>query len=498
MASNVAPRSAGNVRAGRTERICKQHRNRHRAHAAGYRGDRDGPLRGCGEVDIADASRPIKKAETEACRSHDPPIEPFEIQVARPDYLQPPVATQVISLPGGGTEQRQIPVEMLDGWGGLDNFMTLEIESAATDEVRTFRLTWCPGGERQRVNDDGPALPTYPEGCFANPFTRGVIWGIDAGWAVNPFGYRERPFRLAPGRYSITASIADRYVDLFGVDPAQSSVTMNAIVEQYECGRHGCHLGRDSAKVPGPGPSPRVPTMDNPDPALLPDLQSLPAWGINVQNRRRGEFMSFGANVWTGGAASLVVEGFRRSGEDVMDAYQYFFDAKGKEVGSVAAGTMEWDARTGHRHWHFTDFAQYNLLKADKKRAVKSGKEAFCLAPTDAIDILLPGAERAPYEIGLGTACGGPAAIWIREILPLGWGDTYFQGLPGQSFWITNLPNGTYFIKVEANPGGKLHETTATNNVELREIHIRGRSGQRRIEVPLWNGIDTEGGFGRG
>ena len=58
--------------------------------------------------------------------------------------------------------------------------------------------------------------------------------------------------------------------------------------------------------------------------------------------------------------------GFRRADEDVMDAYQYFYDAGGNEVGARLAGTMEWDARDGHLHWHFTDFAQYNLLKADK------------------------------------------------------------------------------------------------------------------------------------
>ena len=122
----------------------------------------------------------------------------------------------------------------------------------------------------------------------------------------------------------------------------------------------------------------------------------------------------------------------------------------------------------------------------------RSRKEAFCLAPTDAIDMTLPGARWNPGSIGLATACGGPNSAWTREILPLGWGDTYFQGLPGQSFWITNLPNGTYFIKTEANPGKMLYETTASNNVELREITIRGRAGARRVTVPPWNGIDTE------
>jgi hypothetical protein len=36
--------------------------------------------------------------------------------------------------------------------------------------------------------------------------------------------------------------------------------------------------------------------------------------------------------------------------------------------------------------------------------------------------------------------------------------------LPGQSFNITNLPNGWYYARLEVNPLGALYETTTTNN----------------------------------
>jgi len=97
-----------------------------------------------------------------------------------------------------------------------------------------------------------------------------------------------------------------------------------------------------------------------------------------------------------------------------------------------------------------------------------------------------------PYSTGLDTACGGPTALWVREVLPLGWGDTYFQSLPGQSFNITDLPNGKYFIQVTANPLGNLYEQTRANNSELREITIKGKPGHRKVKVPAWNGIDSE------
>ena len=424
---------------------------------------------------------------------------PFEIQIARPDYSQPPVASQVVQGPSGDTQLREIPAELLAGWGGFKDFLEIEVTKRDGTPVKTITQDFCPNGyERQRLSDAGPAIPTYPDGCYANPFTRGVLWGIDQDWAVDPLGYNTAPVNLALGRYIMTARIAPQFTEFFEVDPAASSLRFEVRVKRYEedCDPRGCEpLPMRSATERSTG----VPTMDSPDPSLLPDLQALPAFGISIDHRRKRDFLTFGANIWTAGAASLVVEGFRRSGEDVMDAYQYFYE-KGEPVGRAAVGELGYDPRDGHNHWHFRQFAGYSLRGAGGNEIVRSKKEAFCLAPTDAIDQLLPGAVRNPGQIGLGTNCGGPKAIWIRETLPLGWGDTYHQGLPGQSFNITDLPNGTYYIAVEANPTGSLFEQNYDNNVELREVILKGKFGTRRVIVPPWNGIDTEGSdpFGHG
>ncbi|MYS53146.1 protein-lysine 6-oxidase, partial [Streptomyces sp. SID6013] len=97
-----------------------------------------------------------------------------------------------------------------------------------------------------------------------------------------------------------------------------------------------------------------------------PDLRSLPAYGIVVTDGEEDipgkDYLAFSANVWNAGPAQLVVDGFRSPGKAKMDAYQYFYDAKGKQVGYTPTGTMEWDPRPGHVHWHFTDFASYRLL----------------------------------------------------------------------------------------------------------------------------------------
>ncbi|WP_328480817.1 lysyl oxidase family protein [Streptomyces sp. NBC_00377] len=220
-----------------------------------------------------------------------------------------------------------------------------------------------------------------------------------------------------------------------------------------------------------------------------PDLRSLPAWDIAVTDGEDGDaagkdYLAFSANVWNAGPAPLVVDGFRKPGADLMDSYQYFYDAKGKQVGYAPAGTMEWDPRVGHEHWHFTDFASYRLLAADQHEIVKSGKEAFCLANTDAIDYTVKNANWHPNNTDLSTACGQQNSISVREVLDVGSGDTYTQYRPGQSFDITDLPNGTYYIQVIANPANRLQETNTKNNVSLRKVVLGGTVGARTVSVP--------------
>ncbi|WP_435973376.1 lysyl oxidase family protein [Streptomyces sp. Qhu_M48] len=219
-----------------------------------------------------------------------------------------------------------------------------------------------------------------------------------------------------------------------------------------------------------------------------PDLRSLPAYGITIsdggQNVPGKDYLAFSANVWNAGPAQLVVDGFRSPGKAKMDAYQYFYDANGKQVGYTPTGTMEWDPRPGHVHWHFTDFASYRLLKADKKEAVRSGKEAFCLANTDAVDYTVKNANWHPFNTDLATACGQENSISVREVLDVGSGDTYTQDLPGQSFDITDVPNGTYYIQVLANPAKRLKETNLDNNSALRKVVLGGTPGARTVTVP--------------
>ncbi len=123
----------------------------------------------------------------------------------------------------------------------------------------------------------------------------------------------------------------------------------------------------------------------------LPDLRSLPAWGIDVEE---GRYLNFSATVWNAGPSPLVVDGFRQAdNENLMDAYQYFFDGAG-QAGRLRPGRHDGvgparrpRALALHRLRH------YRLMDKHKKLVVRSQKEAFCLANTDAVDYTVPSCE---------------------------------------------------------------------------------------------------------
>jgi hypothetical protein len=454
--------------------------------------------------------------------------DPFEIWAKRTSYDQPIVAQRVVKK-----KKVALPAGTVTDFSGLKDFTTITLADESGAVIREYNTSFCGNSwGSARTRPDAPATTPYPTSCGDyNPFTLGAVWGIQAGWDSTVPDYPPTGnFDLAPGKYHATVVVNPKYQAMFGIPAESATVQVGVTVVDVDvdgkaalakakqadlqadapvvaqgADEHSQHDAEgDAAKqvssyLPEFRAPAKAPTTLAAAPAggPKPDLRSLPAWEISLSQgdpdaeENDGKwYVNFGATVWNGGTSPLLVDGFRRTGSDLMDAYQYFFDAKGNQVGSQAAGTMEWDDREGHKHWHFTDFAQYNLLDSSKQLSVRSGKEAFCLANTDAVDYTLPNAKWQPQNTDLSTSCGANTVVAVREVLDIGNGDTYSQYRPGQSFEVTDLPNGTYYIQVLANPAGKLAEVSTTNNSSLREIVLGGTPEQRTLTVPPLNGLD--------
>jgi hypothetical protein len=414
----------------------------------------------------------------------------LQFDVQRVTYARPVTIAQVIRLPGGGTTSVALPRSVLDGFNGLRNFLGLTVRNSHGKVVARGRIGFCPNTfDPERATPDSPASSPYPQQCGAfDPFQKGAVWGIAKGWAVDPFENVGRVYRLALGTYHATVVINHPYLRLLGISPRNATASVTVKVVPPTFGR-ASRPGRAPA-APLPSLPRNVPVLANAPRTALPDLVPLPSWGISTSHTGGLDLLNFGATVWIGGTSPLDVEGFRSNGSPTMQAYQYFWQ-NGHVIGRVRVGTMGF---AGYNHWHFQQFARYQLLNASRAVAVRSHKEGFCIAPTDAVDLLLPHAVWQPNSIGLFGQCGSPTALWVQEYLPVGWGDTYFQTVPGQSFNITHLPNGTYYIEIIANPLKVLRESNMSNDVSLRRVILGGTRGHRTVRVPAWHGIDPETG----
>lgn len=246
--------------------------------------------------------------------------------------------------------------------------------------------------------------------------------GVQQGWAT-PLMSEGRPLRIGIGEYAVTAAINPTYAELFGMTPEEASRTLTLeVVDASVTEPEPPHEHRAAVPAPRTAPTGAPGRADEDGP--MPDLESLPAWGISLS--KNSTYLRFSATVWNSGDSPLVVDGSRREGEDLMDA--------------------EWK----------------------------------------------------PEHTDLATSCGDISSLSIREVLAAGRGDTYTQYRAGQSFTISDLPNGTYHVSVLANPDGRLHEQATDNNQSLREIKLSGKPDTRTVTVEQVGIIEEEGYGGTG
>lgn len=99
-------------------------------------------------------------------------------------------------------------------------------------------------------------------------------------------------------------------------------------------------------------------------------------------------------------------------------------------------------------------------------------------------------ATGAAAMVAAGAAASTTATA-SAEPLDVGSGDTYIQSLPGQSFDVTGLPNGTYYIQVVANPEKRLFESSTSNNTSVRKVILGGTLHHRTVKVRPVNLVDA-------
>ncbi len=383
---------------------------------------------------------------------------------------------------------------------GLPGFFHATLRNARGVVVADTTMPFCPANSFSlaRTDSSGPDRPTFPLSCGSN-LAHAAIWGIDPGWGF-PLDLDMRFGKDRPdGNYILTIAIAPRYARQLHVRASAAVATVGVTVTTDSGGGCNPELPPCPARLPRPATAAqRIRQGEGPDASArstfasngltgvsgVPDMRALPAHDLSTERGRfdKRDYLNFAATLFNAGSGPLVLEGFRSGDAAIMPATQFIY-RNGHPVRSHPAGQFEFDTRPGHHHWHMEDIAQYDLLDAHGNRVLLSGKQSFCLAPTDPIDLTLPGADWQPDQAALWSACYGADAIWLREVLPAGWGDTYYQSVAGQAFDITTVPNGHYIVRVTTDPEHHLLETSYVNNVSLLKITLGGARGHRTVHI---------------
>lgn len=364
------------------------------------------------------------------------------------------------------------------------------------------------------------------------PFVTGRTFGVDAGWAsFANVDLGRGVAKLPSGTYRMTMTLNPR-LHLADADPSDNSATSTLKVYHLSLDAKGRALpdsmtGRNplsAIAIPPPAGATRMaqprmvavgtatpnqlaahlrgavadaPMIDMVTPSAgaraiprsapegvdLPDLRSAPAFAIAAAPAGRADTLGFASLTYNVGPGRLEVEAFREAGA-TFTAYQVFL-RDGKRIDRQRRGVVVWHG--AHEHFHFQSFARYDLVD-DRGRVVRtSGKNSWCIADTTYVDDTIPGfvPPTAPWDATPLNDCGSqPGALWIRLSMSVGAGDIYAQGLPGQAFNISGLPNGHYSIRITANPDDIIAESDYGNNVANRSIWLLGRRGHRSALVP--------------
>ncbi|MFO1476205.1 MAG: lysyl oxidase family protein [Verrucomicrobiota bacterium] len=125
-------------------------------------------------------------------------------------------------------------------------------------------------------------------------------------------------------------------------------------------------------------------------------------------------------------------------------------------LGNPATNSLfEW--ASCHGHYHFEEFAQYDLLDSNNTVVAFGHKVGFCLVDDHPWS---PGASsQARYTCGY-------------QGIQAGWADVYGAGLPCQYIDITGVPPGQYTLRLLVNPYNLIQEADTNNNTTLVTVTI--------------------------
>jgi hypothetical protein len=229
-------------------------------------------------------------------------------------------------------------------------------------------------------------------------------------------------------------------------------------------------------------------------PLLYPDLITLPPSDLRFEtvsiDAVATPVLRFSNTVANVGQGTLRLEAKNDRRTRKTQVFQRLYDANGNST-TVHAGTFEF--HLGHNHFHFGDFAKYELwdeaawearTTTPGQAALRTGsKTTFCIMDTDH---LYPATAGSPSN-AVYTSCNPDV-----QGMSVGWGDRYGAHLSGQ--WVALPPEGLgvgrrYVLRSIADPLDRLDEGDAAReaneaNEAITRFVVQLDANGNRTPVP--------------
>ncbi len=221
-------------------------------------------------------------------------------------------------------------------------------------------------------------------------------------------------------------------------------------------------------------------------PELLPDLQGQRAEDLIVDTDPGVRDLRLTTSVGNGGSGPLEIypvagnncDGDGDNTNNRLAFQRVYHDANGNgfftrgvdtDSTPYQAGCMVFHDDPTHNHWHFEDFASYELRLPETGQVVAAAaKVSFCAIDSGVFDSTLLGFPTGSYF----DTCDEDET----EGISVGWEDTYGFFLDGQQIDLNGVPDGSYCLGVTADPSNIVKESNETNNTGSTLITLAGNS----------------------
>jgi len=201
---------------------------------------------------------------------------------------------------------------------------------------------------------------------------------------------------------------------------------------------------------------------------LLPDLLTLPPSDLLLRtNPVDGtRLIRFTNSIMNNGPGTMELWGTRNPETGKVTVKQRI---RNRDNSTDAITVGEFFFHPEHNHWHFGNFARYEIWSLEPDGGLKSivafsNKVSYCLRDDELANDFLS-TSRQTY-----TSCNQET-----QGISVGWVDTYRYHLEGQSIDITSLSNGVYALRSTVNPDENLWELDYANNSEILYIEIKDK-----------------------